>query len=483
MALSHSPSIVTNNLLLDLDFGNTQKCYSGSENLVTYSNYNAATWVNNFPANATLTTGIDAPDGSNTAVRLTCAATGSSLLRVGFPTITPDGISPYTTSFYVRLISGTTSTGSQLSTDLADSAPSGNYRPSLVVNTWVRVSFTATPTATNKSFIDLLSDNTNNYVLDFWGVQVERGGSASPLVTTTGAVVTRPTTATSLVSGYSHSVNRPQYISYDSATRSIRFDRNETSASFTGSISGTTLSVSAVASGTITNGMAISFTGNVPTTYISAFLTGTGGVGDYTINKSLTQASIAMTGAYKIGGNVHVLTSGTLAPTTYLYNDHTTSVWARINDRFPSGYDGYEGSNALVTFSGYHSMFLYNGTSMAYHVWDNTGPTSYNTTGLTIGTSGTDIIQGQWFNVTVTKVGSTYKTYLNGSLKYTNTITAATFAGVTNNLRIGSAFDVNTSSFCYYSKCNVGCVKMYNSALSDAQILQNFSALRGRYGI
>jgi hypothetical protein len=483
MGINYNPSIVTRNLLLNLDFGNIQKCYNGSENLVSYSNYNAATWSNIFPANATITTGIDAPDGTNTAVRLTCAATGSSLLRVFFPSFTPNGINSYTTSFYVRLISGTTSSSNLLTTDLADGTPTGNYLPSLIVNQWIRVSFSGVPTATVKSFIDLLSDNTNNYVLDFWGVQVERGVVASPIVTTSNSTVTRPTTATSTISNYSHTINQPQYISYDGTNNSIRFDRNETFANFTGSISGTVLTVSAMTSGTITNGMALSYTGNTPPTYITSFGTGIGGVGTYNINKSVTQGSIAMTGAYKIGGNMVVTGSGALASNTYLYNDHTTEVWARINDRTGGNYDGYEFGSVLAVFAGFHSMFLYDPSALYYTIWDNTGTTQKNTSVLTLGTSGTDIIQGQWFQVVMTKSGSTFKTYLNGVLSKTDTITSTAFSGVTNSLRLGAAGDGNTGAFYYYAKNDVGCLKMYNATLSADEISQNFNATRGRYGI
>lgn len=484
MGINYNPSIVTRNLLLNLDFGNIQKCYNGSENLVSYSNYNAATWSNIFPANATITTGIDAPDGTNTAVRLTCAATGSSLLRVGFPSFTPNGINSYTTSFYVRLISGTTSSSNLLTTDLADGTPTGNYLPSLIANRWVRVSFSGVPTVTAKSFIDLLSDNTNNYVLDFWGVQVERGVVASPIVTTSNSTVTRPTTATSTISNYSHTINQPQYISYDGTNNSIRFDRNETFANFTGSITSNVLTVTAMSGiTTITNGSALSYSGLTPTRYITSFGTGIGTTGTYNVNAGIDTTSRAMTAAYKIGGSMSVITSGALASNTYLYNDHTTEVWARINDRTGGNYDGYEFGSVLVVFAGFHSMFLYDPSALYYTIWDNTGTTQKNTSVLTLGTSGTDIIQGQWFQVVVTKSGSTFKTYLNGVLKKTDTITSTAFSGVTNRLAFGSAYDGNTGAFYYYAKNDVGCLKMYNATLSADEISQNFNATRGRYGI
>jgi len=64
-------------------------------------------------------------------------------------------------------------------------------------------------------------------------------------------------------------------------------------ATFTGSISGTTLTVTAVTSGTISLGQVVTFAGqtNNPyqaNTYITALGTGTGGTGTYTLNNSYT---------------------------------------------------------------------------------------------------------------------------------------------------------------------------------------------------
>lgn len=63
----------------------------------------------------------------------------------------------------------------------------------------------------------------------------------------------------------------------------------------TGSISSTTLTVSAVTSGVIGLGSIISGTGVTPGTYISAFGTGTGGTGTYTVSASQTVSSTAIT--------------------------------------------------------------------------------------------------------------------------------------------------------------------------------------------
>lgn len=68
-------------------------------------------------------------------------------------------------------------------------------------------------------------------------------------------------------------------------------------ASFTASISTTTLTVSAVASGTIKLGMEITGTGVAAGTRITNFGTGTGGTGTYIVNNSQTVASTAITGS------------------------------------------------------------------------------------------------------------------------------------------------------------------------------------------
>jgi len=509
MGLSHSPQIVTRNLLLNLDFGNIQKCYNGSENLITYSEDISQ---NSFSSDVSITTNsIVSPNGTLTADTLTSTTNGGSNTcnvdknlvvttntNYTFSVFLKSGTSPKSTinlyftvgtfrqavleitwgsspTTYLTTTAGTTATSQLIQ------YPDGWYRAIVTYNSGDNTG------AVSRVYVrDQGTSNVSGHNVYVWGWQVERGSqaSASPYVQTVASTVTRPTTATSTISNYSHTINQPQYISYDATTNSIRFDRNETFADFTGSISGTVLTVSAVSSGTITNGMALSYTGLTPALTISSFGTGTGGAGTYNLSANMgTVTSRAMTGAYKIGGNMSVTASGALASNTYLYNDHTTEVWARINDRNPTLYDTCEGESVLVTYRGYHSMFLYNASSLLYYIWDNTGPTIKNLTSLSLGTSGTDIIEGQWFHVAVTKSGTTFKTYLNGVLKKTDTLTSTAFSGTSDDLRLGGAGDGNTGAFYYYSENNVGCVKMYNAALSADEISQNFNALRGRFGI
>ena len=198
MGLIHSPaSIVTDGLALHLDAANPNRYQSG-ENYISYSNYDPRTWNNIIPQNATLVTGIDAPDGSNTAIRFICNDQGggipstgyrASLLRITIPDFVANGVDTYTASFYARLISG--SSASSLTCDLQDGNPTTTYTGSLIRNQWVRITATGIPSAGTKNFFDIFSDSINNYTVDLWGAQLERGSTATTLTPTNGSIVLR----------------------------------------------------------------------------------------------------------------------------------------------------------------------------------------------------------------------------------------------------------------------------------------------------
>jgi len=178
---------ITDRLILNIDAKN-QYCFGGV-NYIANSAYSATDWSNIYPANTTIVTGIDDPLGTNTAIRVICANTGSSLIRVLFPAFTPNGTDTYTSSFYARLITPTFGPG-LLVTDVHDQNPTRNYASSLVANTWIRVETSGIPSSASKSFIDLISDGTTNAAIDFWGVQLEPAANATMLTETNGSVKT-----------------------------------------------------------------------------------------------------------------------------------------------------------------------------------------------------------------------------------------------------------------------------------------------------
>lgn len=80
----------------------------------------------------------------------------------------------------------------------------------------------------------------------------------------------------------------------DDSFRYTWYISNPSSATFTGSISGTTLTVTSVLNGTIAVGQAIFGQGMAQNTVITALGTGSGGVGTYTVSDSQTVASTSI---------------------------------------------------------------------------------------------------------------------------------------------------------------------------------------------
>lgn len=107
----------------------------------------------------------------------------------------------------------------------------------------------------------------------------------------TPVMVGQMNTATGQVGIVDNGVN--VYI-VDDSYRYTWFISSPSSAIFTGSISGTTLTVSVMQSGTIAVGQAIFGQGVAQNTVITALGTGTGGVGTYTVSDSQTVASTAI---------------------------------------------------------------------------------------------------------------------------------------------------------------------------------------------
>ena len=127
-------------------------------------------------------------------------------------------------------------------------------------------------------------------------------------------------------------------------------------ASFTASQATSTLTVSAVASGTIYLGMTVSGTGVTAGTMITAFGTGTGGTGTYTVSTSATLSSRAMTGS--IQSKITVANAGiyNLQFSSQFQNSdtqlHDVDIWLR-QDASGTATD-VSGSNGRVSVANSH---------------------------------------------------------------------------------------------------------------------------------
>lgn len=199
-----------------------------------------------------------------------------------------------------------------------------------------------------------------------------------------------------------------------------------TAASFTGSIAATTgvLTVSAVGSGTITLGMAISGAGIPQGTVITAFGTGTGGTGTYSTNYYTAVASTAITGT--AGWGVYSTAARSSVPFRVVgfidIAEAAAGTWATAPTRIQGA-----GGQALTALS-----------SLGYgQTWQNVtstragGTTYYNTTGKPISVSiftngsGTLTVAGltvQSFNMTSTSMSFTMSAIVPPGATYSASI-------------------------------------------------------------
>lgn len=106
---------------------------------------------------------------------------------------------------------------------------------------------------------------------------------------------------------------------------------------FTGSISTTTLTVSAVTNGVIRIGQTISGSGVTAGTTITAYGTGTGGMGTYTVSASQTVSSTTIT-----SGDTFKIALYTSSATL----DSTTTAYSATNESSGTGYTA--GGNTLA---------------------------------------------------------------------------------------------------------------------------------------
>ena len=83
-----------------------------------------------------------------------------------------------------------------------------------------------------------------------------------------------------------------------------------------------------------------------------------------------------------------------------------------------------------------------------------------------------------WNQIVVTKEGSTWKLYTNGELVYTNG-SSISFSNVTANMRIGSWNHTTGREL----NGKIGTIRAYHKTLTASEVLQNYNATKGRFGL
>lgn len=120
-------------------------------------------------------------------------------------------------------------------------------------------------------------------------------------------------------------------------------------------------------------------------------------------------------------------------------------------------------------------------TNRTFGLWYNTGSSYFLY--QRYGTASVDCIVSQtvntgvWYQMVGVSNGTAHTLYLNGSSVATATSGSATFYSSSEGYRVGGA------TFHTYHNGPISIVRLYNVALTADQVLQNFNATRGRYGI
>jgi hypothetical protein len=150
-----------------------------------------------------------------------------------------------------------------------------------------------------------------------------------------------------------------------------------------------------------------------------------------------------------------------------LLSTSALSVSAWIYDTDTSG-----GYRDFVTKAGHFKFRIDNnaeGGNLACFVWIGGSPEPRRSTSWT---------KNVWTNVAFTwNTNGNFRLFTNGILRSSSTTRTGTLNTTANDFTIGSD---RTSQFW---KGNISNVLVYNTTLTDAEIQQNFNAVRGRYGI
>jgi len=214
---------------------------------------------------------------------------------------------------------------------------------------------------------------------------------------------------------------------------------NPASAQFIGSLSGTTLTVTLMKSGTIAAGQSLFGLGVTPETIITALGTGTGGVGTYTVNLSQTEPSeifnssaVAAKVTGSISGNILTVTAvsnGTLYPGQTIQGSGVTAGTiitalggsAAISYSITSGGTGYAVGDTVTVVGGiYSQQATYTVATVSTGVVTGLTPVSYGVYTVQPGTPATTTTSGNGTGLTLTLTfgtgtGGTGSYVVNGS--------------------------------------------------------------------
>ena len=152
----------------------------------------------------------------------------------------------------------------------------------------------------------------------------------------------------------------------------------------------------------------------------------------------------------------------------------TFSAWVKRTAAWGSGACLFWAKNAADYTSNGFYIELYTNVTFSTNVITNGAATNYFKDSVN---SNTSFPLNTWTYFSFTLNGSTPAMYFNGNPS------SLTILG-TNAITSTSATKyILWNSYTYYTAANIAQVTMYNRALTAAEVLQNYNATKGRYGL
>ena len=198
----------------------------------------------------------------------------------------------------------------------------------------------------------------------------------------------------------------------------------------------------------------------------------------YDLSGNNFQGQLVNTPTYTTDGNNKFFAFATndyiIVPNSTILNTQTPSVevWFKTNSTYQNGFF-FEKGTVNTQYSLFQEGYV---TTWRHKSGSTARDLDQTTTTLGINTS-------DWFHLAGTFSSGLKKLYLNGILKYTtNDSSYPTINTNTGGMSIG-AYGGYSGSHSYYYNGNIAIVKVYNKTLSADEILQNYNALKGRFGL
>jgi hypothetical protein len=155
---------------------------------------------------------------------------------------------------------------------------------------------------------------------------------------------------------------------------------------------------------------------------------------------------------------------------TQLVGNFTYNIWAKRNGNNSSTIHGLISNEWHTDFTGVSMALLNNNTSIAIEVGNGTTRPSYSLT--------SPVSNLNWTNYTLINNTGVFYVYVNGILLDSRSITV--LQNSTRQITIGRWAPSYSD---YFINGEISIASVYNRAISDSELLQNYNATKTRFGL